>query len=324
MKKIVALLLTLSMLLGMVAVASAETWTCQACGTQNEHNFCGECGAKKSTDWKCPNCGTTNEGKFCGECGTARTSGGAAPAPAPANQLAGLEFRPRVDFYYQDYRKTVYTAETDELYAGDYSDDTRMYVALNVINAESAEKTFTLTATVNGKDYEFNPYTISGNDDHGFFISAQDLRVAGQYDVTWYAEGVEVATHSVTVHNGKSDFYRWLNATLSVDVSMCVWNDVTSKRVRNGIEVGYLSQLGANETYSPHLIVTNNTSVPTSPLYISFFANNNVVYWENQVLEGDHTINYLNSSFKQDPGETDLIMYINGIEVGRGVMRIAE
>lgn len=332
MKKIIALFLTMCMLLSMAVVASAETWVCQACGTENEHKFCGECGAPKSTEWTCANCGTKNESKFCGECGTARgASGGTAPTdpPAPAVTEAPAEqsklvVKPRVDFYYLDNYKTVYTSEADELYAGDYSEDTRVYVAVNVINEGSEDVEFTLTATVNGHDYAFNPYTIAAGDDHGFFISAHDLRQAGTYDVTWYVDGVEAASDHVTVRNGKSDFYRWLQLNMKIDVSMCVWDTNTSKRVRNNILVGNLSELDDGQVYSPHLIVENLSTSDTPSMYISFFAGNIVRFWENQVIEAESIVNYLNSSFSQEVGDTPLVMFINGIEVGRGTMHIAK
>ena len=59
--------------------ASAPTWTCPECGTENTGNFCFECGQPKPTPepvteenraWVCPNCGTENSGNFCSECGT--------------------------------------------------------------------------------------------------------------------------------------------------------------------------------------------------------------------------------------------------------------
>ena len=51
-----------------------EKWNCK-CGTENEGNFCVECGMSKEEATKktikCPKCGTENKenAKFCGECG---------------------------------------------------------------------------------------------------------------------------------------------------------------------------------------------------------------------------------------------------------------
>ena len=53
--------------------ASAETWTCPECGTENTGNFCTNCGAAKPSEtWTCPDCGTENTGNFCTNCGAAR------------------------------------------------------------------------------------------------------------------------------------------------------------------------------------------------------------------------------------------------------------
>lgn len=55
--------------------ADAASWTCTFCGTENNGNFCSECGAPKPEDrhWICPNCQTENEGNFCSECGTKKS-----------------------------------------------------------------------------------------------------------------------------------------------------------------------------------------------------------------------------------------------------------
>ena len=78
MKRLFSLILVLCMLLASVAVA--EAWTCSQCGAQNEHNFCGDCGAKKSNDWTCSGCGKKNTTKFCPDCGMRREDNQAKPA----------------------------------------------------------------------------------------------------------------------------------------------------------------------------------------------------------------------------------------------------
>ena len=77
MKRIISVLLTVAMLLSFCCVAHAETWTCPACGTANEGNFCSQCGEKKPvSEWTCPACGTVNSGNFCSGCGAKRPDGG--------------------------------------------------------------------------------------------------------------------------------------------------------------------------------------------------------------------------------------------------------
>ena len=55
------------------AQGSASAWTC-ACGSVNEGNFCGNCGAKRpepAGTWTC-SCGAENTGNFCSRCGAKR------------------------------------------------------------------------------------------------------------------------------------------------------------------------------------------------------------------------------------------------------------
>lgn len=53
------------------AQAGGSAWTC-SCGTVNQGNFCGNCGAKRpEAEWTC-SCGAVNKGNFCGNCGNKR------------------------------------------------------------------------------------------------------------------------------------------------------------------------------------------------------------------------------------------------------------
>ena len=79
MKKTMALLLALALLLGAAAMAEA-LWTCPDCGAENSGNFCGNCGAARPVlTWTCPDCGAQNEGNFCGNCGARRPEVNPAP-----------------------------------------------------------------------------------------------------------------------------------------------------------------------------------------------------------------------------------------------------
>lgn len=63
---------------GVVAGGPAEapkmqagSWTCE-CGSENNGNFCTNCGKPKPQpkNWFCPQCGIENTGNFCTNCGT--------------------------------------------------------------------------------------------------------------------------------------------------------------------------------------------------------------------------------------------------------------
>ena len=71
MKRITILILAI--LLCVSGLAESTTWFCPNDGSENNGNFCMECGGARPTGWTCPNCGTTGQnGNFCMECGAAR------------------------------------------------------------------------------------------------------------------------------------------------------------------------------------------------------------------------------------------------------------
>ncbi len=71
MKRIVCLIL--ASLLCVSGLAESATWLCPNDGSENNGNFCMECGVARPAGWTCPNCGTTGQnGNFCMECGAAR------------------------------------------------------------------------------------------------------------------------------------------------------------------------------------------------------------------------------------------------------------
>ncbi len=62
---------------------NAEGWVC-SCGTQNNGNFCHNCGGKKPEDgWVCL-CGSQNKGNFCPNCGNKK----------PASKCANCGYTP--------------------------------------------------------------------------------------------------------------------------------------------------------------------------------------------------------------------------------------
>ena len=88
MKRFVAtmMLLVLCMTTCMMP-AVAEEWTCAACATANDSNFCIECGAAKPKPKLCLGCGYEAEAdspfKFCPACGLEFGKAPATPTPKP-------------------------------------------------------------------------------------------------------------------------------------------------------------------------------------------------------------------------------------------------
>lgn len=57
---------------GAIKPMASNAWTCPKCGSQNDGNFCTQCGTARPDDgkWVCPQCGATNDSNFCPSCGT--------------------------------------------------------------------------------------------------------------------------------------------------------------------------------------------------------------------------------------------------------------
>ena len=79
MRKMIAIVLAVMLLLPLYSLAGGSEWTCPNCGqTGNTGNFCSNCAtARPSAEWTCPNCGQTgNTGNFCSNCATAKPDAG--------------------------------------------------------------------------------------------------------------------------------------------------------------------------------------------------------------------------------------------------------
>lgn len=75
MRKLVAIVIIMALLLPLCTLADSGEWTCTNCGkTGNTGKFCPDCAAARpSSEWTCPKCGNAgNTGSFCIECGSAR------------------------------------------------------------------------------------------------------------------------------------------------------------------------------------------------------------------------------------------------------------
>lgn len=85
----------------------SDKWFCPYCGTENNDNFCIQCGVPKSeaiadettteeisaesASWICEVCGNQNHDDFCANCGTKRGTGTAASSTEDANDIAENE-----------------------------------------------------------------------------------------------------------------------------------------------------------------------------------------------------------------------------------------
>lgn len=324
MKKLFALILAACMLLG--SVAFAETWTCQQCGALNEHNFCGDCGAKKSDEWTCSGCGSVNKSKFCPDCGMARDNNQpqapqvtAAPAPAEAQ----VQVTPRVEFYRADSESKVHSAYENVIYAGDYDEQISYHAGCRINNNSDAAYVAKLTVELDGENYSFADREIAANDDHGFVVDSVKLSV-GEHHVKWFLDGVLAAETSITVKEGNSDNYKWIQENLNTSVALCVWDTSAKRRVENGLVFGEISKLKENQKYIPHLAVTNKNAMSTPMMTVAFFLDGDVWRWEDEVLGADETMNYVHSAYEHKIGVSEIVMYINAIRVNSNMFALLQ
>ena len=326
MKRLFSMILVLCMLLASVAVA--ETWTCSQCGAQNEHNFCGDCGAKKSDEWTCSGCGKKNTTKFCPDCGMARDDNQpkvtATPKPTEipkAEEAVMVKVRPRIEFQAGEGKCRVYLAYDNVVYAKDYHEDTNYYIGCLVENHGANEITVTPSAEINGETYSFNPRAIVAGDDHGFMVTSVKLE-PGTYTVKWFMDGQLTNDYTVTVKDEYSATYEWVKSKIDVSLGLSIWDDAGERRVKDGISIGELSELADGQRYIPHMAVTNNDIKDTPPLFVAFYLDDDSWWWEEQVLSPGKKMNYVHTSYKHKEGASELIFYINGIRVDRTMFAI--
>ncbi len=68
MKKAVAVLMVLCLMLSNTTALAGSTWKCPECRAENTENFCGDCGTKRP-DWTCAGCNRKIVTKYCVYCG---------------------------------------------------------------------------------------------------------------------------------------------------------------------------------------------------------------------------------------------------------------
>lgn len=164
-RKLIAVLMVLCLLLSACGAALAETWTCPSCGTQNENNFCSECGEPKpSSDWVCPDCGASNSGKFCSNCGAKKPGGGSPNTNTISNVRCQDLYNGKTTITWDDSANAgpynVYFAAAEWTdYLATYGSDSYNNKSCTIWHLVPGV-TYTVTVT-NGTSYASTTYTPS-------------------------------------------------------------------------------------------------------------------------------------------------------------------
>lgn len=95
MKRFAHVLLSLCLILCAATAFAAQEWICESCGSNENGNFCSNCGSKQPAQtWLCSGCGAENDKNFCSNCGTprdaARQSADETASQADSSPLAAL------------------------------------------------------------------------------------------------------------------------------------------------------------------------------------------------------------------------------------------
>lgn len=312
MKKLTALLLTL--LLALSACTAALAWSCPACGTEGNGNFCTECGTKRPEETICPSCGTNfgeSKPNYCTECGT--RLGAAAPTAAPEMKylatsdcgMSIISVEPVGNGYitvsWEDLNGNApYAARFIQNTTGDFIAD----YAHNIIRLETTDLT--------GTSYTYQ-YLVPGVSYWLVITNAEGDNVHIQYDTP-----VSGTFTDFTVTASRQPMLRAASGSAVSDLEVSAFS--AAEIAMNVSEPGlYLRvdypALDANREYVAQLVITdpNGFALVDSAGMLPFEAYENGAYRYWEFFSLDWYFGVLDRMCDTVPtGEHTLTLYLDG------------
>lgn len=334
MRKIISVLLMVCLCVGMTVAQAAGEWICDACGTKNAQNFCGECGAAKP-EWVCTVCGQSNSTRFCGNCGSPKESS-PAPTAAPSSSsgkfgsFAASSTKPVTECFSAEPRYVVYDAEdqllgrfaADAAYMGDYAEGDRVMISLQLVNETNQERVAKVTAVVNGEEFSWKEKAFAPGASWNPRLSSKPMQV-GEYEVEWFVDGVSVLKTTYVVREGESPLKTTLMNDCEITMSLCLWNDTENVMEKKTVLMGDLNMNDPDKLYGPRLQVDNNSSADIT-IYVSLCTNDGVSSWTSETIKPGNNFGFVSTRTEHVKGENTCVWYINGFKVLEGKYYMGE
>lgn len=289
----------------------AENWACEACGSENNMNFCGNCGAERPK-WTCAKCEAQNVGKECAGCGLTHDA---------SEMLTKFDITPQIKvapiLKNGEINGIIYDINgTETAYMGDVSVNAYFVPGFMIENNTDVSQTYSIAMKIAGETVTWHD-TIAEYTWEGYYASSTPL-AAGTYEYTIYIDGIEVASGQYKLVDGKSQ-----NAphNYSVYSGLRIKDYETDLELRVGTDTVDVSSLKTNQKYEPVLVVDNGFGLDSLHFRnnaVSAIINNEAcANWgeDNIKPNSSRSFRYIGAHLKQ--GENEIVWFIDGQEVDR-------
>ncbi|MBR6090155.1 MAG: protein kinase [Anaerolineaceae bacterium] len=211
----------------------------------------------------------------------------------------------------------TYNQKTDEwkeysggsYYLEKLKTDESFSFALSVKNNKNRAVTASVTATVNGKELNWDDVLVEGKDNFRFNAINQ-MNSAGTYEIKYFINGIEVkrATFIIKAENS-------LSSTYNFRIVMGIYNSNTDDWNEYSGSSYVLSSLKSYESFAFALKIENKTDKTLTPR-VSATINGDSLTWNDMDVKPHGDLSDFASGQMDKAGTYKIVFYVEDVEVG--------